>query len=114
MSLRAGGGAVRDATPAPDTALRRAAHLRELVLHLAGRQLRSTHRRTALGWSWPLLLQLVQLAVLVFVFKKVIPLDIADYPTFVFSGLVFWSWFQAGIQSAASSVTPSASAASRF
>jgi lipopolysaccharide transport system permease protein len=90
---------------APGTPWRRAAQLRELVLHLAGRQLRSTHRRTLLGWSWPLLLQLVQLAVLVFVFKKVIPLNIPDYPTFVFTGLVFWSWFQAGILSASSSVT---------
>ncbi len=80
------------------------AHTRELVLHLTSRQLRSTHRRTALGWSWPLLLQLVQLGVLVFVFKRVIPLDIPDYAVFVFTGLVFWSFFSGGIMSAASSV----------
>jgi lipopolysaccharide transport system permease protein len=83
----------------------RIAAARELVLHLAARQLRSTHRRTALGWSWPLLVQLVQLAVLVFVFQHVVPLDIANYPAFVFSGLVFWSWFRGGIVGAATSVT---------
>ena len=33
---------------------------RELVLHLAARQLRSSHRRTALGWTWPLMIQIVQ------------------------------------------------------
>ena len=78
---------------------------RELVLHLAARQLRSSHRRTALGWSWPLLVQLVQLAVLVYVFQRVVPLDIPNYPAFVFSGLVFWSWFRGGIVGAATSVT---------
>lgn len=79
--------------------------VRELVLHLASRELRSSHRRTALGWSWPLLVQLVQLAVLAFVFQRIIPLGIDDYPTFVFSGLVFWSWFRSGLVRASTSIT---------
>ena len=78
---------------------------RELVLHLTSRELRSTHRRTALGWLWPLLIQLCQLGVLVFVFDTVVPLDVQDYPVFVFSGLVFWSWFRGGVSSATTSVS---------
>lgn len=98
-------GTLAQPAPAAPGRLRPWLRRRELVLHLAGRQLRSTHRRTALGWSWPLLVQLAQLAVLVFLFGRVLKLDIEHYPTFVFSGLVFWSWFQNGVVTAASAVT---------
>ncbi len=77
----------------------------ELVRHLASRELRSSHRRTALGWTWPLAIQLIQLAVLSFVFGRVLPLGIEDYPTFVFCGLVFWSWFRGALTGAVTSVT---------
>jgi ABC-type polysaccharide/polyol phosphate export permease len=69
----------------------------DLVAHLAHRELRSAHRLTALGWLWPLVRQLAQLAVLVFVFGSVLDLGIEDYPAFVFCGLVAWSWFAAGV-----------------
>lgn len=74
----------------------------DLVLHLARRQLESTHRFTALGWLWPLARQLVQLAVLVFLFSRVIDLGIRDFPLFVFTGLLAWSWFQSALTMATS------------
>lgn len=74
-----------------------------LVGHLAGRRLKSMHRLTLLGWLWPLARQLVQLAVLVFLFTHVVKLGIANYPLFVFSGLLVWNWFQSGLLIAASS-----------
>jgi lipopolysaccharide transport system permease protein len=74
-----------------------------LVGHLAGRRLKSMHRLTLLGWLWPLARQLVQLAVLVFLFSHVLKLHIQDYPLFVFSGLIVWNWFQSGLLIAASS-----------
>lgn len=74
-----------------------------LVTHLAGRRLKSMHRLTLLGWLWPLARQLVQLAVLVFLFSHVLKLHIQDYPLFVFSGLIVWNWFQSGLLMAASS-----------
>lgn len=88
-----------------DRPLGPAASSLELVLHLSGRQLRSTHRRTVLGWSWPLVMQLIQLGVFVFVFKKVVELEIDNYPTFVFTGLAFWAFFSSGTIGAAGSVT---------
>lgn len=69
----------------------------ELVLHLARRELRARHQFTLLGWAWPLTRQLAQLAVLVFVFSKVLDLGIEDFPVFVFTGLIFWTWFASGI-----------------
>jgi lipopolysaccharide transport system permease protein len=81
------------------------AHRRELILHLSARELKSSHRRTALGWSWPLFVQLAQLAALTFLFTRVVRLDIPNYPAFVFTGLVFWNFFSSGVTSASTSIT---------
>lgn len=70
---------------------------RELVLHLAHREITTMNRFTLLGWLWPLARQLAQLAVLVFIFDRVLDLGIADYPVFVFSGLVAWTWFSTAL-----------------
>jgi lipopolysaccharide transport system permease protein len=78
--------------------------LRDLTVHLAKRELDTTHRMTVLGWAWPLVRQLAQLAVLVFIFSKVLDLGIDNYPVFVFTGLIAWTWFAVGITSASSSL----------
>jgi lipopolysaccharide transport system permease protein len=72
-------------------------HFRDLVWHLARAELASTHRMTTLGWLWPLVRQLAQLAILVFVFSRLLHLGIKNFPVFVFSGLVAWNWFSAGV-----------------
>jgi lipopolysaccharide transport system permease protein len=92
------------ARPAGRGGARQARQLADLVLHLTRRQLESQHRFTLLGWAWPLIRQLAQLAVLVFLFSKVLDLGIDDYPAFVFSGLLVWSWFAAGLVAATSSL----------
>jgi lipopolysaccharide transport system permease protein len=74
--------------------------LRELVTHLFVRQLSLTHRGTVLGWGWPLLRLVVQLAVLVFIFGHVVDLNIPDYPVFVLTGLIAWIWFSTGVANA--------------
>ena len=68
-----------------------------LVLDLTRREMAATHRLTLVGWLWPLARQLTQLAVLVFLFSSVIDLGIDDYATFVFCGLIVWSWFAAAM-----------------
>lgn len=79
-------------------------HLLDVVLHLTRRQLESQHRLTVLGWLWPLARQLVQLAVLVFVFGSVLDLGIENFPLFVFTGLLVWTWFSAALNSATASL----------
>jgi lipopolysaccharide transport system permease protein len=86
------------------TALVDLGYLRELVLHLARREIDARHRFTVLGWTWPLARQLAQLAVLVFIFSAVFDLGIDNYPVFVFSGLLAYTWFSAGLSEAASSL----------
>jgi lipopolysaccharide transport system permease protein len=82
-------------------------HLRELVGHLAVREIASMHRFTLLGWTWPLARQLAQFAVLLVVFNAVLDLGIPNYPAFVFSGLLAWGWFATGVQRATSSLLES-------
>jgi homopolymeric O-antigen transport system permease protein len=81
-----------------------ALQFRDLVLHLARREVDAAHHMTVLGWAWPLTRQLAQLAVLVFVFSRVLKLGIPDYPVFVFSGLIAWSWFATGTAKATGSL----------
>jgi len=79
---------------------------KELVLHLVKREIDATHRMTVLGWAWPVVRQLAQLAVLVFIFGSVLSLgnEIEDFPVFVFTGLIAWAWFAGGTTAATSSL----------
>lgn len=72
--------------------------------HLANREVGATHRFTVLGAGWPLVRLLAQWGTLVFVFTKLVHLRVADYPLFVLTGLVTWSWFATGILSGTSSL----------
>jgi lipopolysaccharide transport system permease protein len=98
---------IADGAPAAAVARGRSRrHLLDLVLHLVRRELASAHRDTLLGWTWPLARQLAQLVVLVFLFSHVLNLDqrISDYPVFVFTGLIAWTWFQSALSAASYSV----------
>ena len=81
-----------------------AGHFADIVVHLARRQVASLHRFTLLGWAWPVVRQLAQLAVLVFVFSTILDLGIDNFPVFVFSGLIAWSWFAGGVQQGTASL----------
>jgi ABC-type polysaccharide/polyol phosphate export permease len=78
--------------------------LRELVAHLAAREVASLHRFTLLGWAWPLVRQLAQLGVLVIAFSHVLHLGVPHYAPFVFSGLIAWNWFSTGVVNGTSSL----------
>lgn len=75
----------------------------DLVTHLVVREFRLRYRRALLGWIWAIVPALTRLLVLSVVFTRVVPLGIEDYPLFLFTGLIGWSWFSAGIESATSS-----------
>lgn len=74
---------------------------------MARREVAAAHRDTLLGWTWPLARQLAQLAVLVFAFSAVFDLGIDNFPVFVFSGLIAWSWFSSGISASTWSILKS-------
>lgn len=75
----------------------------DLVTHLVGREFRIRYRRALFGWLWAVGSPLARLAVLAVVFGQVLPLGIPNYPVFVFTGLIAWSWFSSGVASATTS-----------
>jgi lipopolysaccharide transport system permease protein len=68
-------------------------HYFDLTWHLVQRDFILRYKGSFLGAIWVLVVPLMQLMTLVFVFRKVIPLNIDAYPAFVFTTLLPWSWF---------------------
>ncbi|MEP1074260.1 ABC transporter permease [Leptolyngbya sp. PL-A3] len=52
------------------------------------------YKRSALGVAWTLISPLLQLLVFIFVFQVIIKIDIDQYSSYVFTGLLVWNWFQ--------------------
>jgi lipopolysaccharide transport system permease protein len=84
---------------------RELAHLRDLLRELVARDIKLRYRRSILGVGWSLLNPLAQLSVLMFVFQRVTPLDIPNYPLFAFTGVLAWGWFGTALTAATSSIT---------
>src|SRR5579872_7043252 len=76
----------------------------DLIAPSGRRQLDATHRMTVLGWAWPLVRLLIQLATLVFIFGSAIHLGVPHYTLYVFSGLLAWTWFSTGIGAATTAI----------
>ena len=72
----------------------------DLISHLVQRDFRLRYTGTLLGLLWSVALPLIQLLVFVFLFARVVPLDIEAYPAFVFSALLPWTWFSSSLGSA--------------
>ena len=72
----------------------------DLIRHLAWRDFVLRYKGSVLGILWSLLPPLAQLLVLVFLFGKIVPLNIEAYPAFVFCGLLPWTWFSTSLNSA--------------
>jgi lipopolysaccharide transport system permease protein len=79
----------------------------ELVAHLARREVASAQQGTVLGAAWPVVRQLGQLGVLVFVFGSVLDLGIENFAVFVFTGLIAWNWFSTAVTGGTSSLISS-------
>lgn len=77
---------------------------RDLVVELVWRDIRLAYRRSVLGVAWSQVATLAQIAVLSFVFSRVVPLGIKHYAAFVFVGLLAWLWFSNGMLASAGSV----------
>jgi ABC-type polysaccharide/polyol phosphate export permease len=77
-------------------------HTFELIWHLVKRDFQLRYAGSKLGFLWSLAIPLSQLLMLVFVFGKVIPLNIPNYPVFVFIALLPWNWFSSSLMGASS------------
>ena len=95
------------AAPAPHLTSRiapRAVYLRDLGIELILRDLKLRYKRSVLGIAWSLVTPLTQLLVLRFVFTVVLPLDVPHFTSFLFIGLLSWSWLASSLDQAAGSI----------
>ena len=76
---------------------RRLAYLWDLLSELVNRDIKLRYKRSVLGLAWSLLNPLAQFVILNFVVHSVLPLNIPNYTTFLFTGILAWNWFQTAL-----------------
>ena len=76
---------------------KRIVYLRDLLRVLVARDMKLRYKRSTLGFAWSLLNPLAQMLVFTFVFSNVLPLNIPNYSSFLFSGLLVWNWFNTSL-----------------
>ena len=79
-------------------------YTRDVLYELVSRDLKVRYKRSVLGIVWSLLVPLAQLAVLYLVFNKLLPLNIPHYTSFLFTGILPWTWFQTSLVSGSGAI----------
>jgi lipopolysaccharide transport system permease protein len=79
-------------------------YIRDLLFTLVARDMKLRYKRSILGIAWSLVTPLAQLAVFYLTFDVLLPLNIPNYPAFLFSGLLAWNWFQGSLFQATSAI----------
>ena len=87
----------------------RFAYLADLLRELVLRDLKLRYKRTFLGVAWSLVNPLSQWLVLAFIFRSVLNIQIDRYLSFLFTGILAWSWLQSSLASCATCVLDNAS-----
>ena len=82
----------------------RIAHFRDLLRVLVVRDLKVRYKRSVLGMLWTLVNPLSQLLVFHFVFVRVFKVEIVNFSTFLFIGIVAWSWFSSSLLQATTAI----------
>lgn len=81
----------------------------DLVSALVLRELKIRYRRSSLGFLWTMLQPLMLMLVLHLVFSNIFRFDVENYPVYVLSGILFWSFFSQSIVHAMNSLKGSKS-----
>jgi lipopolysaccharide transport system permease protein len=92
-------------TPVPISRGQRLAHLRDLLYELVVRDIKLRYRRSVLGILWSFINPLFSMLVFVFLSRRVLSLDVPNYPSFVFVGTLAWTWFSSTVVAATGSIT---------
>lgn len=72
---------------------REAWRYRDLIIFLVRRDVTARYKRSVLGIAWTMLNPLGMMIVLSIVFSQIFRTNIEDYPAFVLSGLIAWTFF---------------------
>jgi lipopolysaccharide transport system permease protein len=73
------------------------AQKRDVIRELVARDMQLRYRGSLLGMAWTLLNPLTELLVLTFVFSSVLPINLPNYPAFLFTGLLAFNWFSTAL-----------------
>lgn len=66
---------------------------RHLVVELVLRDIKLRYKRSSLGVAWTMLSPLLHMAALTFAFSTILRNQIANFPVYLLSGMVFWNFF---------------------
>jgi lipopolysaccharide transport system permease protein len=83
---------------------RRLIHVGDLLRELVARDIKLRYKRSVLGMAWSLLVPLAQLLVLYLVFHHLLPLNIPNYTTFLFAGILPWTWFHSSLMASSGTI----------
>lgn len=79
-------------------------HAIDTLRALVARDLRMRYKGSFLGILWAVLTPLAMVAVLEFLFTRVLRFGIPHFAVFLYAGILPWTWFQASLQSGSSSL----------
>jgi homopolymeric O-antigen transport system permease protein len=77
---------------------------RDLLREMIARDIKLRYQRSVLGIAWTLLNPIAELLVLLFIFNRVLRVNIPNYSAFLFTGLLVYGWFQSSLNFATTSV----------
>jgi lipopolysaccharide transport system permease protein len=86
---------------------RRVTYVLDILKVLVGRDIKLKYKRSVMGIAWTLLNPLAELLTLLFIFSVVLPLNIPNYPAFLFTGILVFGWFQQSLLAAANAIVSS-------
>ncbi len=81
----------------------------DLLRNLVWAELTARYKTTALGILWFVLNPVLSMVIMIVVFRLFIDLNIPNYPVFVLSALLPWTFFQMGLSNASGSIPRSSS-----
>lgn len=83
---------------------------RELFYFFTWRDIKVKYKQTVLGFLWAILQPLVMMIIFTLFFGRAlkVPSQQLPYPVFVFSGLIIWNMFSAGLTNASTSMVNNA------
>ena len=77
----------------------------DLFRNLIWAELTARYKTTAFGVLWFIVNPMLMMGILVMIFGRIVHLAIPNYPVFVLSALLPWTFFQMGLNNAASSLS---------
>ncbi len=75
-----------------------------VVQNMAVQELRVRYQRSILGFFWTLLNPVLMMVILSWVFSQIVSKEIANYPLFLFAGMVPWSFLSVSLNECSVSI----------